>query len=268
MRLTNLGSVGDTFNATENPYGSILNAVQAGSGWMEGTTGTLGTGAVAVAAWSARAFALGEPCITAGGNLYVAVVAGTASASPVHTSGNAADGTVVWRFVAGGAVAGLATGWTCARQTGDGTAAVCKIARTDGVPGEWQVVMGYGATSTTGHRLITASSATGFAVGGQYVLDAEFVHHSSTNLNCIGGQIIVDGTSGSKQAQWGLSSTSSTYYHRDNTADPALPLVMETPPKWLTVSASTALRVGLHVGHRASGAVVAFFGRTRLRRVA
>lgn len=264
-----LGSVGDTFNATENPYGSILNAVQAGSGWMEGTTGTISTGAVTTPAWAGTtAYVVGQGVIT-GGRLYVCTTAGTSgSAAPVHTSGMALDGTVVWLYVASGAVTGLAVGWTIARQTGDGTASVCKIARTDGVPGEWQVVMGYGATSTTGHRLITASSTTGFAVGGQYVLDAEFVHHSSTSLNCIGGQIIVDGTSGSKQAQWGLSSTSSTYYHRDNTADPALPLVMETPPKWLTVSASTALRVGLHVGHRASGAVVAFFGRTRLRRVA
>lgn len=264
-----LGSVGDTFDATNNPFGNILNTVQAGSGWMEGTTGTIGTGAVTTPAWAATtAYVLGQAVISSG-RLYVATTAGTSMATaPVHNSGSALDGTVVWLFVGSGAVTGLAVGWTCARQTGDGTASVCKIARADGVPGEWQVLLCYGATTTTAHRVISSSAATGFTVGAQYVLDAEVVHHSSTSLNCLGAQIGVNGTSGSKIATWGLASTSSTYYHRDTTADPARTLVMETPPKWLTVAASSTLDVRLHVGHRASGAAVAFFGRNRMRRVA
>lgn len=265
-----LGSVGDTFNATENPYGSILSAVQAGSNWMEGTSGTISTGAVTVAAWaSTTAYVLGQPVIT-GGRLYICTTAGTSgSVAPIHTAGRALDGTVVWEYSASGAVTGMATGWTIARQVGSAcVAAVCKVARTDGVPGEWQRVILYGATANEAYRLITAASATGFVAGAQYTLDAEVRHVSSTLLNCLGAQIITDGTSGGKQSLWGIASSSSAYTHTDSNADPGLNLILSTPPKWVTVAASTNLRVGLHLGNQNTGLAVIDFGRTRFRRVA
>lgn len=264
------GSVGDVYDATANPNGNILAAVSAGSGWMEGTSGTLSTGAGSVGAWAATtAYVLGQPVIT-GGRLYVATTAGTSSSTaPVHTAGQAADGTVVWQYIASGAVAGIATGWTASRSVGSNlVVACCKVARTDGVPGEWQYVITYGATANETAQIQTAASTTGFTVGGQYQLDSEWLHVRSSLLNSMGVQITVNGTSAAKQAQWGLYGTSGANLHADALADPNEPLVLSTPPAWPTVSASSTLRASAAFGIQSGGYAVMAVGRTQLRRTA
>ena len=263
------GSVGDVYDATENLYGNILPAVSAGSGWMEGTTGTITAPTITVAAWAGTtAYVVGQPVISAG-NLYICATAGTTgAAAPIHTAGLALDGTVVWLFSAAGAVTGVATGWTLSRVTGDGIVACCKVLRIDGVPGYWQRLISYAATTTSAYRLITSASGTGFTVAAKYTLDSEIRHISSTNLNCLGNQITINGTSGAKVPQCGIVGTSSTYYHADTTADPNEAFILGTPPDWLTVAASSTLAAALHVGNRGSGFAVFDFGRQRLRRVA
>ena len=274
LRLANqgvyLGAIGDVWSSTENPNGNILNAVSAGSGLMEGVGGTITSPAIAVAAWAATTAAVvDQPCI-AGGRLYVCTAAGTTgSTAPTHTAGRAVDGSVTWEFQASGAVAGLATGWQITRQVGAAMGvAVCKLPRTDGVPGEWQRVFLWGASSNEAARLITSQVSTGVATGGLYTLNTEFRHVASVSLNCLGNQIGVSGTGGAKLSQWGIAATSSAYGFADAVADPNRVLVTETPPSWVVTSASVNMYVTLHLGTKNGGSAIIDFGRTRLRRVA
>ena len=266
-----LGSIGDVYEATTNPSGNILNAVAAGSGVMEGIGGTAGTGAATVGAWAGTtAYALGQPVIT-GGRLYVATTAGASgSTAPVHTAGQAADGTVVWQYIASGAVAGIATGWTASRAVGAAATVACaKVARTDGVPGDWQVLIAYGASATEAHQLQSAASTTGVVVGGQYALDTECLHILSSGLNGMGSQIVINGGyAGARQAAWGLTLGTSVQVHVDALADPREPLVMSTAPAWPVSAATTTLRALLGIGIAAGGYAVMAFGRTQLRRTA
>lgn len=264
------GSVGDVWHVSNNPNGNIMNAVAAGSGWMEGTGGSLGTGAAAVGAWSSGAtVVLGQPVI-ASGRLYVYTAAGVVgTVAPSHTAGQAADGTATALYVGGGAVGGIASGWAANRQVGAAATMACaKMARTDGIPGDWQVLVLYGCSSTEAGRILSTASATGLTAGNQYQADIECLHIASSQLNCMGAQMYLGGTGGADVPQFGKAPTSGTYVHADVTADPVEPLVMSTPPGWVAPVAAANMGLLLSIGARAGGYAVVAYGRTQLRRVA
>lgn len=71
-----------------------------------------------------------------------------------------------------GITGGLATSWTIAR-TGSATAVASKVARTDGIPGEWQQ---FAITATGTDRLDLSASVTttGMAIGDRLVMVTEY----------------------------------------------------------------------------------------------
>lgn len=128
-----LSSQVDSYNAATNPTG---NALPSG-GTFTGSGGTLGTGMAVVGNWAATtAYAAGASVISSG-RQYVAVVGGTSgSSAPVHTAGQAVDGTVVWQFLSSGVTAAFAAGWDLSRESGTNIiGAVSKAPRPDGRPG-------------------------------------------------------------------------------------------------------------------------------------
>lgn len=128
-----LSSQVDVFNASTNPTG---NALPSG-GTFTGTGGTLGSGMALVGNWAATTLTAAGVSVITGGRQYLAVVGGTTGASaPVHTEGQAVDGTVVWKFLGSGVTAAFAAGWDLSRESGTNIiAAVSKAPRPDGRPG-------------------------------------------------------------------------------------------------------------------------------------
>jgi lysophospholipase L1-like esterase len=123
--------LGDAWDGTNNPFGSMWDSSYNTNG------GTAGTGAAAVSAWGATTAYTVNAVVTSGGNLYQCVVAGTSgTVAPVHTTGQALDGTVLWQYRAASGVAGVPVSWTVVRSTGSAcTAAVATSARSDGQTG-------------------------------------------------------------------------------------------------------------------------------------
>jgi lysophospholipase L1-like esterase len=153
----NSAGTGDAYSAT-NPYGSMWDSSFNTNG------GTASAPVTAAPAWAATTAYVANNIVVTGGKLYRCVVGGTSGATaPVHTSGQALDGTVLWEFQASGALAGAPVGWTSARQTGTASSAVVSVQqRADGLAGyESTISISPSTDASTIYQQYTTSSGGG-----------------------------------------------------------------------------------------------------------
>ena len=159
---------------------------------LTGTSGTLSAGggtAAAVPAWAATTvYTAGQPVIT-GTRLYVAAVGGTSSGSaPTHTSGQAADGTVTWLYVASGVVGGVPTGLAVTNIAGTQSVLACIVPRTEAVDGD--------AAGNKLRLFITSATSTSNVLVRMAATPAGWDHSDRMAARC-GFQASASGTPGS-----------------------------------------------------------------------
>ena len=141
---------------------NLLGPVSRGAGAVTADaandTRIIAPATASVAAWAATtAYTLGQ-LVIASGRLYVATAAGTSgSVAPVHTAGQAADGTVVWKYVASGALPGIPSGWSISQFRAGGGAAGVKVGRAS---------LGQGTVASMAFTSTASFGGAGFYIGG------------------------------------------------------------------------------------------------------
>ena len=160
-----------------------------------------------------------------------------------------------------GASGSIAAGWTVQRQSGAAMTMTCsKVARTDGVPGEWQqIVLAAAAASETGRLISTAAIAAGVVVGQKYSVEIEVRIVSCTSLNLLQGNLICNGVTARNPEGWQGQGT-------DTNADVSTPrtIWIRTPPGWVMSSGATSFYPVVQFGIAAGGAATLQIGRIRV----
>lgn len=257
----------DTYDATNNTTGNLIATL--GYGQMAGTGGAYGTRGANVAAWAGTtAYVIGQPVLS-NGNLYVCITPGTSgSTAPNHQIGTGLDGTVTWLFIASGASAGIATGWTASNSSGSNANIACaKVTRTDGIGGDWQALCAWStvADAETCRILHTTSISTGLSVGSQYDAHVELQLMAAKNLQALDYLPSLSGVSGRNANA--LQGQGNDAWPDSNIAMP--PMVARVPPGWIASTGGTSFQPYVQMRFSASGVgwAVVLMGRVGIRKV-
>ena len=160
-----------------------------------------------------------------------------------------------------GASGSIATGWNVQRTSGASMTAVCsKVARTDGVPGEWQQIVLSGAAANEIARLQSALGITaGLVIGQSYVVEVEARIVASTNMNLLQATLNVSGVSARDPEAWQGQGG-------DTNVDVTSPrtIWLRTPPAWVLDSGASNFYPTINVGTASGGSATIQIGRVRV----
>ena len=260
----------DTYDATNNPKGNLIAV--AGMSQVAGTSGIAGTRTATIQAWSAKAFVAGEPCLTTGGNLYVATVAGTSATEPVFQSGVQLEaGGPTWLFVASGASAGIAAGWKVS-TTGTNLAIQCaKVTRTDGISGEWQALCFFNdvaASAESAYMYSNAALSAGIVIGDIYSADCEMQLMAAKNLQYLDFQLETNGVTPSGYLGIPSAIGQGGAVVWPDTLAPLKRFTLAIPPYWAMPTGLTSYRPFVYAKWSIAGGkgwAVVFVGRCSIR---
>lgn len=160
-----------------------------------------------------------------------------------------------------GASGSIATGWTVQRQSGAAMTLTCsKVARTDGVPGDWQqIVLAGAAANETGRIISSLSINAGLIVGQQYTVEMEVRIVSSVSLNLLQGNLSCNGVTARNPEGWQGQGT-------DVNADVSAPrtIWIRIPPGWTMSAGATSYYPIVQFGTAAGGSATLQIGRVRV----
>jgi hypothetical protein len=159
------------------------------------------------------------------------------------------------------------TGYTLSRTVGaTATGTGSKVARTDGIVGEWMQISMAGAVTNERIRLITTASlgAAALVVGETYQVEAEIRVVSSVSMNVLEATISPNGVSARTATAFSSSGAGGGPF-----PDYTTPQVMwlRTPPSYTVVTGTTSFTVDIQVGTASGGTAVVQVGRIRFYRV-
>ena len=160
-----------------------------------------------------------------------------------------------------GASGSIATGWNVQRTSGAAMTAVCsKVARTDGVPGEWQQIVLSAAAANEIARLQSAAGITaGLVVGQKYALEVEVRIVASSSMNLLQANLNVSGVNARDPEAWQGQGG-------DTNVDVTTPrtIWLRTPPAWVLASGATNFYPTINVGTASGGSATVQIGRIRV----
>lgn len=160
-----------------------------------------------------------------------------------------------------GASGTVATGWNVQRTSGAAMTAVCsKVARTDGVPGEWQQIVLSGAAANEIVRLQSSLGITaGLVVGQAYTLEVEVRIVSSSGLNLLQAGLNVSGVNARDPEAWqGQGADTNTDVSTART------IWLRIPPSWVLASGATNFYPTINMGTASGGSATVQVGRVRV----